>query len=62
MIETAAAAEFDAAFVKAMTDPAVFGDERAGGLGMEEAMRLLQLIRLARGGDTDASAATERSA
>ena len=60
MLEAANAAEFDAAFVKAMTDPAVFGDERAGGLPLEEAMMLLVAIREARGGDADASLATPR--
>ena len=55
MLETVNAAEFDAAFVKAMTSPAVFGDERAGGLPLEDAMRLLVAIREARGGDADSS-------
>jgi hypothetical protein len=59
MLEVVNAAEFDAAFVKAMTNPAVFGDERVGGLPLEEALRLLALIRQAReGGDKDASLAS----
>lgn len=62
MIEVAAAAEFDAAFVKAMTDPGVFGHRDAGGLPMEEAVRLLALIREAREhGDRDSSDATPRT-
>ena len=60
MLECAHAAEFDAAFIKAMTDPGVFGDERAGGLPLEEAMMLLVAIREARTGDADASLATPR--
>jgi hypothetical protein len=56
MLECAHAAEFDAAFVKAMTTP-----EPAGpGFDVETAVGMLALVRNARTGDADASLASDR--
>jgi hypothetical protein len=55
LIETAAAAEFDAAFVKVMTDP-----DKAG-LSFEQAMIMLGQVRVARGSSETASAEKGRT-
>jgi hypothetical protein len=55
MLECAHAAEFDAAFVKALTAPAP-----GPGFDFEDAVRMLALVREGRTGDRDASLATPR--
>jgi hypothetical protein len=56
MFEVTNAAEFDAAFVKAMTAPEPDGP----GFDLDAAMAMLVLVREARGGDADASLASQR--
>lgn len=56
MFEVTNAAEFDAAFVKAMTAPEPDGP----GFDLDAAMGMLVLVRKARGGDPDASLASQR--
>jgi hypothetical protein len=55
MLECAHAAEFDAAFVKALT-----ATDPGPGFDLETAMGLLVVVREARTGDKDASLASER--
>lgn len=56
MLEVAHAAEFDAAFVKAMTAP----DPDGPGFDLDTAMGMLVMVREARTGQGDASLATPR--
>jgi hypothetical protein len=56
MFEVTNAAEFDAAFVKAMTAPEPDGP----GFETDAAMAMLMLVRQARGGDPDTSLASQR--